>query len=78
MEKVYFVSYEATSLAGKYKDMYEVKFPRKIRNFKDVKAIAQHIEGQLTPRLGVCRVTVLNWKELDEPMEIQEEVKEDK
>ncbi|GAA0071771.1 hypothetical protein UT300003_32960 [Clostridium sardiniense] len=79
MEKVYFVSYVVESTRGNCFDMFEVKLPRKIRNFNDVKAVGKYIEDQLAQRLEFCRVTVLNWKELDEPMEIQqEELKENK
>ena len=78
MEKIYFISYEVTSKYGSRKDMFEITFPRKIRNFNDVRVIANHIEEQLKQNLGECKVVVLNWKELEEPSIKKEEVKEEK
>lgn len=69
MERVYFISYEVKTKLGKKKDMFEVTLPRKIRNFHDIKNVANLIENNLTPILGECEVVVLFWKELEESME---------
>ena len=67
MEKVYFVSFVVTNFNGSYFDTLEVRLPRKIRNYGDIKSLTDLIQEQINEKAGSCRVTIIGWKELDEP-----------
>lgn len=75
MQALYFVSYEVRSINIQAVDMCQMTLEKPIRSFGDVLNMAEIIANDYKQKIGDCIVTILNYKRLEEAMEIPQQPK---